>query len=140
MKKYPLRILFILLLCLTISTLTYYPYYKQKRDLSTKREQLAKELGVSLEKYPYLPRDYFSDSLQKGMSIDKIHTIVIGYEKVFHNSRGQEIYYYFSTDDDKANRILIGYDRELKVMKIVQEDENSRTLTTNGWDEGLLIR
>jgi hypothetical protein len=32
------------------------------------------------------------------------------------------------------------YDENFAIEKIMQEDNNSRTLTTNGWDEGLIER
>ena len=111
-----------------------------------KRKVLADLMSVSLEQYPYFPDDYFPEKLIEGMSIEEVHRIMIGYEKVYNSSNCSEdsscyeVYYYFSTDENKADRIQIMYDENFAIQKIMQEDNNSKTLTTNGWDEGLIER
>jgi hypothetical protein len=108
--------------------------------IAEKRRSLANVMGVSLDQYPLLPNDYFSEKLTEGVTLEEVHKIVLGYERVFNNPPHYEVYYYFSGDSDRADRIEITYDENFRVEKIMQEDDDSRTLTTVGWSEGLLTR
>jgi hypothetical protein len=105
------------------------PYY-------TERKNLASTLGVKLSDYPQLgfPMNYFGEVLKPGMSSEEVHKIVIGYKTVFLCDGDSEFYYYFSTDDDKADRFLIVYDVKGKLDYKISEDPNSRSLQ-NSVDE-----
>jgi hypothetical protein len=100
------------------------PYWRE-------RKSLAKELGVNTDEYSerWIPINYFNVVLKPGMSSEEVHQIVRGYEAVFLCDTNDEFYYYFSTDDDKADRFLIRYDEQGDVKRIEIEDEDSRSLT-----------
>ena len=89
--------------------------YRQLEDARHKQMQtdLAEKLGVKIEDYPPVedfPGSYFWSVLKPGMDISEVHKIVIGYEQVFRCGKHVEIYYYFSSDDDKALTFSILYD------------------------------
>jgi hypothetical protein len=97
---------------------------------SIDRKNLASELRVNLSDYPQLgfPMNYFYEVLKPGMSSEEVHKIVIGYKAVFLCDGNKEFYYYFSTDEDKADRFLVGYDANGKLKYTMSEDQNSRIL------------
>jgi hypothetical protein len=104
-----------------------------------KREDLADKLGVEIQDYPdesMFPLGYFDVTLESGMTLNEIHEIVQGYEKVLHCRTYSEIYYYFSTEDDKALRFEITYDEQMRLRRYQEEEIDSRTITTNGCDNG----
>jgi len=97
---------------------------------AAERKNLASALGVKLSNYPQLgfPVNYFYEVLKPGMSSDEVHKIVIGYKTVFLCDGNREFYYYFSTDDDKADRFLVVYDSRGNLFYKMGEDTNSREL------------
>jgi hypothetical protein len=111
------------------------PYQKQQ-------EELAQKSGVSIGDYPYpisFPEGYYFSVLEKGMSLDEIHSVITDYQTVFHCDDYAEIYYYFDTRDDKALRFRVFIDPENKTFERLQgEDDDSRTININGCDEGVL--
>jgi hypothetical protein len=100
----------------------------------TDRKNLAREMGVNLSDYAPLgfPTQYLYEVLKPGLSSDEVHKIVIGYKVVFlcdgDRKGNSELYYYFSTDEDKADRFLIVYDARGKLDYTMGEDSNSRSL------------
>jgi len=107
-----------------------------------KQEKLAKELGVNISDYPYpsaFPEGYYYAILSPDMSIKDVHTIVSGYEKVYHCKTYSEIYYYFSLDDKKSLRFEILYTEQGYFKEFRGEDDNSRTIRLDGCDQGLII-
>jgi hypothetical protein len=109
---------------------------------SAERKNLASELGVNLSDYPQLgfPVNYFYEVLKPGMSSEEVHKMVIGYKAVFLCDGDSELYYYFSTDDNKADRYLIVYDAKDQIKYTLGEDPNSRELqnTVHNCNPGLL--
>jgi len=104
--------------------------------------ELAKELGVSVEDYPYrtsFPAGYFYMGLQPGMSITEVHKIVQGYEKVLHCGTRSEIYYYFSSELEDAQRFKLRYDDQGNYLEFEGEEDDSRTLQTDGCEPGLIF-
>ena len=99
----------------------YVPY-------SRERKSLAKELGVNINNYRarLFPFDYFEETLKPGMSSDEVHSIVRGYKTVMRCGTNAEIYYFFSTDVDKAERYLVSYDEKGKLeFTIIEADSYS---------------
>lgn len=106
------------------------------------QEDLANELNIKIQDYlpSYsFPVGYFHAVLHSGMHIQDVHEIVKGYQKVLHCDMYSEIYYYFSTDDDEAERIEVFYDEDGFYQWLEGEDSNSRTIRTDGCEPGLLI-
>ena len=104
---------------------------------------LADELHVKIEDYPnpsVFPEGYFYDTLKPGMDIEEIHKIVLGYKKVFHCDSYKEIYYYFNSENTKALRFEIYYDKELKFSELRGEDPNSRTIFIEDCVPGMLVK
>jgi hypothetical protein len=107
---------------------------------AAERKKLASELGVKLSDYHPLgfPANYFDDVLQPGMSSEEVHKIVIGYKVVYlcyqDLKLNSELYYYFSTDENEANRFLIVYDENGKIVYKRGEDLNSRDLQNSVHD------
>lgn len=101
---------------------------------------LATQLGVRVEDYPYpsaFPEGYFYTVLKPGMTIYEVHQIVQGYEKVLHCEDVEtEIYYYFSSEDGKALRFAIVYDDQWRFWRLRGEDTNSRSIRTEGCEDG----
>jgi hypothetical protein len=103
-----------------------------KNAFRSQQEDLARQLGVKIEDYPVpdeFPVEYFYTTLQPGMTLDQVHSIVRGYEAVYNCSLEEEIYYYFSLSDDKALRFMLTYDNQGRYIKFQAEDSNSRTLS-----------
>jgi len=105
------------------------------------QRNLARELGVNIEDYPYpdkFPTGYFSFVLKSGMSIKEVHSLIRGYTSVFRCDKAfEEIYYYFSNNDSKALRFIVYYDMDFKYDELGTEDENSRTILLDGCAPGL---
>jgi hypothetical protein len=125
----------VLLLAISLSITGCNPYKKEQKDL-------ANELGVSINDYPYrssFPSGYFYSVLEPGMTLDEVHSIIMGYKKVLNcDYRRREVYYYFSTEDTKALRFEIVYDDNLKYWKFRGEDDDSRTIWTKSCEPGLI--
>ena len=101
--------------------------------------ELAKELGVRIEDYPYrksFPSGYFYTILQPGIPIAEVHNIVRGYEKVLHCGQRSEIYYYFSSELKDAKRFKLLYDGQGKYLDFEGEEDDSRTIHTYGCEPG----
>jgi hypothetical protein len=132
MKKYHLfaHCLIIIISLAVVSCQNRNPYQEEQ-------EALANLLGVEIQDYAYdssFPLSYYAVVLETGTPINKVHEIVRGYEKVYHCQSYSEIYYYFSTEDDKALRFVIMYDEQLKISKIYGEDSDSRYIKTEDCD------
>lgn len=105
------------------------------------RQALADELGVELASYRYLtvfPFEYLEENLEKGAPIDEVHSVVRGYERVVQGHEGgtAEVYYFYTSDDDTAVRIEVGYDHDLKLRSLMSEDEDSGGIYIGGCTEG----
>ena len=100
-----------------------------------KQNDLARLLGVNIDEHnrTYFPEIYFYDSLEIGMTSAEVHEVVRGYEAVYlckENSYGDyedELYYYYSLNDNKAMRFMIDYDAEGRYYDFYSEDANSRS-------------
>jgi hypothetical protein len=110
-----------------------------------KQEDLANKLGVKIKDYPsetVFPVGYFYTILRPGMSVDEVHIVVQGYEKAFRCRSPvevyyySEIYYYFHSEDLKAVRFQIFYDKQERFEKLQGEDDDSRTISTEGCEIG----
>lgn len=69
------------------------------------------------------------------MTLEEVHSIVKGYEKVlycgqYHGGQYSEIYYYYGIDHDDEDtlRLEIEYNQEMKYESTRGEDSNSRTI------------
>jgi hypothetical protein len=107
-----------------------------------KEENLAKELGIAnedyLNKYVKFPYGYYKSIIPIGTPIETVHNTIIGYEKVYHCYNISEVYYFFSENDDKAQRMEIIYDQVMYVKDIRSEDSNSRTIAVSFCEEGII--
>lgn len=93
------------------------------------RQDLAKELGIQIENYPYplaFPSGYFGIVLKQGMSISEVHKIVRGYKQVLHCGDGMEVYYFLTTDIKDTERFFIFYDEKGRYLRLQGEDSDSR--------------
>jgi hypothetical protein len=128
-------LLFFLVLILVCCTNANYIY-------SDGQSKWATENGVKQEDYPYpsvFPVYYFDSILAPGDSLEKVHNIIKGYEKVYHCSYS-ELYYFFSSDSSKALRFMVLYDKDKKYSRLTLEDKNSTNLDTMGCvADGLLL-
>jgi hypothetical protein len=114
---------------------TWNPYQKAQ-------EELAQQLGIQISDYPgpiSFPTGYYLSILEKGMNRKEIHTIIRGYEKVYHCNQYSEIYYYFDTRDDSAIRFKVLYDSDGYYKEIIGEEPDSPTLRLDGCAEGQII-
>lgn len=139
------RILGLLLFfCIFLSIASYYPTYKKTQETIARRERLAELIKVSLDEYPDFPYDYFSSTLKPGMSIEEVHKVVIGYEKVFKSvdaSYHCEIYFFLSSREDLATRMKITYTDDYKFARMNYDDgTDSLTIRLGTLPEGLLTR
>ena len=126
---------FVILLVITIFLsgcgLLRGPYWRYRQEQKT----LAKELGVKISDYPGegdFPIGYLEAKLNPGMTYEEVHQVIKGYTAVYscglNSDFPWEIYYYFSTDDDKAIRYEVLYDIDGILLKTISEDPNSRTI------------
>ena len=130
-KKY-VWIFGVLFIAMPLSIAILYPIVKD-RDLREKqRVELASRLGVRIEDYPYpadFPVGYFYSVLKPGMTYDKVHSIVCGYESAYRCYGTDEIYYYFSkNEDENLMRFALYYDEQGQFVELQGEDPDSRTL------------
>jgi hypothetical protein len=105
--------------------------------------ELAKHLGVRIEDYPFrssFPSGYFYTILEPGMTIAEVQNIVQGYEKVLHCGNRSEIYYYFSSELVDAIRFKLRYDDQGNYWDFEGEEDDSRTLQTNGCKPGTITK
>lgn len=113
----------------------------RENALAKKQEELAVKLGVVIEDHPYgatFPEGYFYTILEPGMSIEAVHSLVKEYNQVFSCYGTDELYYYFTNDDQKALRFMIYYDKQRNFVRMYGEDDDSRTLSKSGCVPGLL--
>lgn len=113
-----------------------------------KQEELAITLGVRIKDYPFVtvfPLGYFYTVIKPGMTLDDVHFIIRGYEKVLRCRDSakdalyyKEVYYYFSPRDDEALRFQLFYDEQGRFLEFQGEDEDSRTIMTLGCEEGII--
>ena len=97
--------------------------------------------NVDMDNFPpekYFPIGYFFTTLKRGISIEEVHAIVRGYEKVYHCGDGIEIYYYFSNSDVEALRFMILYDQNYQYIDLNGEDDDSITISLDGCQLGLI--
>jgi hypothetical protein len=107
------------------------------------QENLAKELGVQIDDYPYksvFPEGYFYTVVKPGMTMEEVHKIIKGYEKVYHCKTYSEIYYYFSVDDSKAIRLEIIYDDKGNYYDMRGDDPSGYMIKLDGCTSGLIIK
>ena len=105
---------------------------------SSPQRRLANELDVNIKDYPspkVFPLGYYETRLSSGTDILEVHQVISGYSKVL-NCDEREVYYYFSSDGSYALRIEVWYNDDLTVSAINGEDEDSRTIRTDGCTEG----
>jgi hypothetical protein len=112
-------------------------------SIAAKQQALASELGVQIGDYAapqIFPVGYFRETLKSGTEMNVVHQDIRGYDKVLHCETGglREIYYYFSSDDQTAIRFQVDYGYDGKLLGVVSEDLNSRTIRTEGCVPGLL--
>jgi hypothetical protein len=107
-----------------------------------KEENLAKELGIAnedyLNKYVKFPYGYYKAIIPIGTSIEVVHNKIIGYEKVYYCYRTREVYYFFSENDERAQRFEVIYNELMDVKDIRSEDSNSRSIAVFYCEEGLI--
>jgi hypothetical protein len=120
---------------------------EERNPYQAQQDRLAAEFGIRVTDYPYVrsfPAGYFYTLLKPGMSVDEVHKVLRGYEKVFRCGSpvdpyySREVYYYFSSDDSKALRFQIFYDKQEKYENIQGEDSNSRSIPVDNCEEGLI--
>ncbi len=105
--------------------------------------ELANKLGVRIEDYPYrtsFPAGYFYTVLRPEMTIAEVHNIIQGYEKVLHCGNRSEVYYYFSSELKDAMRFKVRYDDQGNYLNFEGEEDDSRTLQTNGCELGIITK
>jgi len=98
MKLNLIRIVFTLAILAILSGCDTNPFQSKQSDL-------AKELGVKISDYHYesvFPEGYYATILKPGLSLKEVHSMIKGYEKVYHCKNYEEIYYYFSLEDQAA--------------------------------------
>ena len=138
MKK---RIIVISIICILVIGFPYVLSRLKEHALKDKQEELAKSLGVKVEDYPLdFPTDYFYTILKPGLTLAEVHNIVQGYESVYNCYGTDELYYYFSNDENDALRFEFDYDKQGHFVEMRSEDPNSRSLggLGEGCSEGLL--
>ena len=124
-----------------ICSFVFIPGALKDASLHHEQKKLADKLGIAMKDYPYVnsyPEGYFHEVLYPGMAIQSVHSIVIGHEQVFNCYGTDELYYYFSTNDEDALRFVLHYDQEHKFVRMQGEDDDSRTLSKRGCVSGLL--
>lgn len=137
------KIIFAVVLIIISSLIVFLWSVSFRNPHSIKQAELANYLQVQIEDFPYqysFPVGYFYSVLRPGMTVDEVHSIVKGYEKVLNCGASSEIYYYFSTEDSNALRLEIYYTSQGTYEDIMGEDNNSSTLWTEGCISGLIER
>lgn len=109
MKKKAAIITILLVLLGSCLICVGFPLWANRDPYERKRANLAQELGVNLTNYPPrgFPINYFEEAIAPRMSSEEVHKIVRGYDAVFLCDTNRELYYFFSTDDNKADRYLV---------------------------------
>lgn len=141
MKKNCLPIILIMIIGLSVIILLTALLWLNKNPYEKKQMELANRLGVTIEDYPYesaFPEGYFFTVLKPGMTSSDVHEIIYGFEKVLYCGKYSEIYYYYNTDDLKALRFEIIYDGAGRFVELRSEDDDSRTIRTEGCVLGLI--
>ena len=113
---------------------------EQSRTYRVLQQHLADQLGVRIDNYPYpagFPVGYFYETLEVGMSVKEVHEILKGYSRVLRCGSYAEVYYFYTTNDDTATRFRVFYDEQMLLSESHGEDDDSRTIFTDGCREGL---
>ena len=114
------------------------------RWLREKQELMAQELGVNIDDYGpayNFPWRYLGGQLVSGMSTWEVHQIIPRHEAVFLcdiDSIPNEIYYFFSDEDEKAVRIRIVYDEHRRYQFLDPEDRESHNISVQNCEPGYL--
>lgn len=114
---------------------------REQNPILAQQEKLATELGVNISDYPgprSFPTGYFYTTLNSEMTVEEVHKIVKGYEKVLICTTPSEVYYYFSQDDTKALRFEIVYYRG-KYHDMLGEGDSAGRLSIEGCIPGQMI-
>jgi hypothetical protein len=119
-----------IIIFLLISCIVFVGYKIWGDPFALERRNLAKELGVETTKYQGrgFPINYFTDVLKPGMSSDEVHQKVKGYKIAYLCDNNKEFYYFFSTDGNKADRILIFYNEKGNLKYTLVEGINEHYL------------
>lgn len=127
--------------CLLIASCFQAYVNYQKSMVRRHAMTLAETLDVDIQKYnpDVFPIDYFRSALTSGMSVDKVHQIVRGYEKsLVCPQTNSEIYYFYSIDK-KGVKIKLSYDLNKNTFfDISTDDNNSVLINTSGCTSGLI--
>ena len=136
------------MLILTVLAIGLVWFFLQNTNpYQSKQDKLAIEMGVKIADFPYeksFPASYFNEVLKPGMTIGEVHRIIKGYEKAYRCRSPletyyyREVYYYYSTEDTKALRFQIFYDKQEKYTRLEGEDADSRTILTNDCELGIV--
>jgi hypothetical protein len=139
LKKNSFILIISIIFILAASYLIVVPMTKQDA-LKEKQEALAKSLGVKIQDYAgTFPTNYFYAVLKPKMTLDEVHGIVRGYERVSNCWGTAELYYYFGTDKNDAIRFMLHYDEQGYFVRLEGEEPDSRTLgVSSGCPDGLL--
>lgn len=132
--KLIITILFLLLITACALTMT-------NNNFQAKQEALAKVLNVKINDYPdteRFPLGYYESVLVPGMSVHDVHALIKGYDIVYNCYGTDELYYYFSKDENDAVRFKIYYSTQQTYENILGEDNNSRTLSVGECIKGPL--
>jgi hypothetical protein len=120
---------------LIVITMSVLAARESKRQQELAEEELAQRIGIALADYPQVgpfPENYFYTILEPGVSKDEVHSIVTEYEQVFTCYGTDELYYYYSTNDEDALRFMIHYNEESRFVRMYGEDDDSLTLSKEG--------
>ncbi len=112
MKKRLLLLILIASVCIaTFFIYTAHGMDKHNNIYLEKQERLAELLNINLNEYEKrFPTDYFVELLKEDMTVQEVHELMRGYEKVLRCGDYAEVYFYFSTDERIAYRYLIIFD------------------------------
>lgn len=138
MKRLWIKIFLGLLSCILLTILCLVSGNLQMR---IQQEKLARTLEVRIDDYPYpfsFPSGYYYSVLKPGMTIKEVHQLIKSYEKVLNCHNVSEIYYFYDSSEEKAERFEIRYDDQKQFIEFKGEEKDSRSIQTIGCVEGLL--
>lgn len=141
--KIALNIAFCIFLLLTLLSCTREQSGEEQNLRLDAQKRWAQKYGVNIADYPYpavFPIYYFVDNLKRGDSIETVHTIIKGYERVYHCANWAELYYFFSSDRLSALRFTVYYDDNLQYEDITVEGTDSGDRGTTCVAVGLIKR
>ena len=125
-----------------VLSITGYSLWHNQTELA-KKENLAKMMNVRIADYKYpsvFPLGYFYTTLKPGMTIEEVHSIMHGYEKVLQCGHYREVYYYYgiNLDDEDTLRFEIFYSNDLKYESLLSEEPDSRSIYEGKCKAGLI--